>query len=144
MQHPSHSVRSGRAGTGALSEGVLRFQLLHFHETLWKEHQIQVSYSWVKQALQRAGLVRRRSKRGSHRRRRARRPLPGMLPHIDGGKHRWFQDDRYYDLMVILDDLDGDGGLREVIETRGVFCVLYRDRGSHGLGIRPRFHTLRR
>jgi len=58
----------------------------------------------VKQALQGAGLVKRRSKRGSHRRRRPRRPLPGMLLHIDGSKHRWFQDDRYDDLIVILDD----------------------------------------
>jgi len=27
-----------------------------------------------------------------------------MLLHIDGSKHRWFQDDRYDDLIVILDD----------------------------------------
>ena len=33
-----------------------------------------------------------------------RRPLPGMLLHIDGSRHRWFQDERWYDLIVILDD----------------------------------------
>ena len=119
----------------------------HFHEKLGKEHQIQVSYSWVKQALQGAGLVKRRSKRGWHRRRRPRRPLPGMLLHIDGSKHRWFQDDRYDDLIVILDDATSEiysaqlgeeestmtvlAGLREVIESQGVFCALYSDRGSH-------------
>ena len=62
----------------------------HFHEKLREEHAIEISYTWVKQALQGAGLVARRKKRGSHRRRRPRRPMTGMLLHIDGSKHRWF------------------------------------------------------
>ncbi len=62
----------------------------HFHEKLREEHGMELSYTWVKQALQSAGLVARRKKRGSHQRRRPRRPLPGMLLHIDGSKHRWF------------------------------------------------------
>src|SRR5438309_2392380 len=119
----------------------------HFHEKLREEHAIEISYTWVKQALQGAGLVARRKKRGSHRRRRPRRPLPGMLLHIDGSKHRWFSDDRYYDLLVILDDATSEiyyaqlveeestrtvmSGLKEVIETEGLFCALYSDRGSH-------------
>ena len=119
----------------------------HFHEKLREEHDIRLSYSWVKQALQGAGLVARRKRRGAHRRRRARRPMPGMLLHIDGSKHRWFQDDRYYDLIVILDDATSEiyyaqlveeestrtvmAALREVVETRGLFCALYSDRGSH-------------
>ena len=119
----------------------------HFHEKLKAEHDIGLSYSWVKQALQGAGLVKKRRKRGPHRRRRERKPLAGMLLHIDGSKHRWFQDDRYYDLIVILDDATSEiyyaqlveeestrtvmAALREVIETRGVFCSLYSDRGSH-------------
>jgi transposase len=128
-------------------EKYFDFSVLHFHEKLQKEHAIEVSYSWVKQALQGAGLVKRRSKRGSHRRRRARRPVPGMLLHIDGSKHRWFQDDRYYDLIVIMDDATSEiyyaqlveeestvtvmAGLWEVIKTKGIFCALYSDRGSH-------------
>lgn len=119
----------------------------HFHEKLGSEHGVQVSYSWVKQALQGAGLVTRRKKRGPHRRRRERRPLPGMLLHIDGSKHRWFQDDRYYDLIVVLDDATSEiyyaqlveeestrtvmAALRHVVETQGLFCSLYSDRGSH-------------
>jgi transposase len=51
----------------------------HFHEKLSDQHQIELSYSWVKQALQGAGLVARGRKRGVHRKRRPRRPLPGML-----------------------------------------------------------------
>src|SRR4051812_20827436 len=72
----------------------------HFHEKLREEHAIELSYTWVKQALQGA----RRKKRGSHRRRRPRKSIPGMQLHIAGSKHRWFADDRYYDLLVILDD----------------------------------------
>ncbi len=118
----------------------------HFHEKLREEHAVELSYTWVKQALQGAGLVARRKKRGSHRRRRPRRPMAGMLLHIDGSNHGWFSDDRYYDLLVILDDASSEiyyaqlveestrtvmSALREVIETRGLFCSLYSDRGSH-------------
>jgi hypothetical protein len=119
----------------------------HFHEKLRDEHAIQLSYTWVQKALQGAGLVAKRHKRGPHRRRRPRRPLPGMLLHIDGSKHRWLNDDRWYDLLVILDDATSQiyyaqlveeestrtvmAGLREVIETQGLFCALYSDRGSH-------------
>jgi transposase len=119
----------------------------HFHEKLEEEHQISLSYTWVQQALQGAGLVARRRKRGPHRRRRPRRPMPGMLLHIDGSKHRWLNDDTWHDLIVILDDATSEiyyaqlveeestqtvmAGLREVIETRGLFCALYSDRGSH-------------
>jgi len=76
-----------------------------------------------------------------------RRPLPGLLLHIDGSRHRWFQDERGYDLIVILDDARSEiyyaqlveeestatvmAGLREVIERKGLFCALYSDRGSH-------------
>src|SRR5271166_3316163 len=119
----------------------------HFHEKLGEQHGIQLSYSWVKQALQGAGLVARGRKRGVHRKRRERRPLPGMLLHIDGSRHRWFQDERWYDLIVILDDASSEiyyaqlveeestatvmAGLREVVERKGLFCALYSDRGSH-------------
>jgi transposase len=119
----------------------------HFHEKLRDEHKIELSYTWVQLALQGAGLVAKRRKRGPHRRRRPRRPLPGMLLHIDGSKHRWLNDDRWHDLIVILDDATSEiyyaqlveeestrtvmAALREVIETRGLFCSLYSDRGSH-------------
>src|SRR5512133_2921248 len=49
-------------------EKYFDFSVRHFHEKLRKEHDIEVSYTWVKQALQGAGLVARRSKRGKHRR----------------------------------------------------------------------------
>ena len=119
----------------------------HFHEKLHEQHGIDLSYTWVKSVLQGAGLVARQRQRGTHRKRRARRPLPGMLLHIDGSHHQWFQDERWYDLIVILDDATSEiyyaqlteeestlsvmAGLKEVIEGKGVFCALYSDRGSH-------------
>jgi hypothetical protein len=70
-----------------------------------------------------------------------------MLLHIDGSHHRWFQDERWYDLIVILDDATSEiyyaqlveeestttvmTALREVVESQGLFCALYSDRGSH-------------
>ena len=59
----------------------------HFHEKLQRVHQINLSYTWVKTALQTAGLGRRERKRNKHRKRREPRPLPGMMLHIDGSKH---------------------------------------------------------
>ncbi len=123
------------------------FNVRHFHEKLREEHGIQLSYTWVKLALQGAGLVKKARKRGVHRKRRPRRPLPGMLLHLDGSEHAWFQDDRWYDLIEVLDDATSEtyyaqlvkeestrtvmAALREVIERKGLFCALYSDRASH-------------
>ena len=132
---------------GLYRETYYDLNIRHFHEKLKEEHGIELSYTWVQKALQGAGLVAKRSKRGTHRRRRPRRPLPGMLLHIDGSKHCWFQNSQRYDLIVILDDATSEiyyaqlveeestrtvmAGLREVIESKGLFCALYSDRGSH-------------
>ena len=96
----------------------------HFHEKLREEHGIRLSYSWVKQALQGAGLVARSRKRGKHRRRRPRRPMPGMMLHIDGSKHRWFQDERYYDLIVILDDATSEIFHAQLVEEESTRTVM--------------------
>ena len=50
----------------------------HFHEKLAEKHEIQWSYTWVKNVLQGAGLIQRTRTRQPHRKRRPRRPLPGM------------------------------------------------------------------
>jgi len=130
-------------------ETYFDLNIRHFHEKLAEQHQIELSYTWVQKALQGAGLVARRSKRRKHRRRRERRPMTGMLLPIDGSKHQWFGDERWYDLIVILDDANSEiyyaqlveeestrtvmAGLRAVIEVKGLFCALYSDRGSHFL-----------
>ncbi len=128
-------------------EKYFDFNVLHFHEKLVEVHKLQFSYSWVKTALQEAGLVAKRKKPGSHRKRRPREPMPGMMLHIDGSKHRWFGDDRQYEFIVVLDDATSEiyyaqlveaestrtvmAALREVIEKKGVFCSLYSDRAGH-------------
>jgi transposase len=132
---------------GLYQETYYDLNIRHFHEKLREEHGIELSYTWVQKALQGAGLVAKRHKRGPHRRRRPRRPLPGMMLHIDGSKHQWFQDDRWHDLIVILDDATTEiyyaqlveeestrtvmTAVKEVIETEGLFCALYSDRASH-------------
>src|SRR6266704_73563 len=132
---------------GLYREKYFDLNVRHFHEKLQAEHQVEISYSWVKGLLQGAGMVAKGRKRGVHRKQRPRRPLPGMLLHIDGSRHQWFQDERWYDLIVILDDATSEiyyaqlvkeestatvmAGLKEVIERKGVFCALYSDRGSH-------------
>ena len=106
-----------------------------------------VSYTWVKALLQGSGLVAKDKPRKKHRRRRERKPLKGMMLHIDGSTHEWFGDERWYDLIVLLDDATSEiyyaqlvdqestrtvmAGLREVIEREGLFCSLYSDRASH-------------
>jgi transposase len=123
------------------------FNVRHFHEKLVEEHGLRLSYTWVKLALQGAGLVRKARKRGVHRKRRPPRPLPGMLLHLDGSHHQWFQDERWYDLIEVLDDATNEtyyaqlveeestctvmAALKEVIARKGRFCALYSDRASH-------------
>ena len=128
-------------------ERYFDFNVRHFHEKLREEHEIELSYSWGKAALQGAGLVGKRKQRGVHRKRRPRRALPGMMLHLDGSQHRWFQDERWYDLLVVLDDATSEiyyaqlvesestltvlKALREVVQEKGIFCALYSDRASH-------------
>src|SRR5437667_2516154 len=132
---------------GLYQEKYFDLNVRHFHEKLREEHGTTLSYTWVKLALQGAGLVKKGRKRGTHRKRRPRRPLPGMLLHLDGSRHRWFQDERWHDFLVVLDDATSEiyyaqlveeestrtvmVALKEVVERKGLFCALYSDRASH-------------
>jgi transposase len=124
------------------------FNVRHFHEKLQEDHDIQLSYQWVKCALQTAGLVPVRTRRTPHRRARERRPMRGMLVHVDGSTHGWLPGQKWkQDLIAFLDDatsevytaylVEEEGtlsvmeGLKEVIHQHGLFCSLYTDRGSH-------------
>ncbi len=118
----------------------------HFHERWQTEHGGTRSYRWTKKTLQAAGHVVRAPRRGAHRKKRPRTPLPGMMLHQDGSTHEWVPGCQW-DLIVTLDDatselysaffVEEEGtmssvqGLREVIETRGLFSSRYTDRGSH-------------
>lgn len=118
----------------------------HFHERWQQEHGGTRSYTWTKKTLQAAGQVTRAPRRGAHRKKRPRKPLPGMMLHQDGSTHEWVPGCQW-DLIVTLDDatseiysaffveeegtLSSFRGLRAVIEATGLFSALYTDRGSH-------------
>lgn len=122
------------------------FTVKHFHEKLVSEHGSTRSYTWTKNTLQAAGAVRKAPRRGAHRRKRPRKPLPGMMLHQDGSSHAWVPGAEW-DLIVTMDDatseicsaffVEEEGtmssfqGLHEVIARHGLFGSLYVDRGSH-------------
>ncbi len=125
------------------------WSVAHFHDQLREQHRLRISYTWVKLALQGAGLVAKAPQRGGHRLRRVRRPLPGMLLFQDASTHAWWPtpDGSQQDLLVILEDATSAvydaifvpqedtrsvlGQLRRVVEAQGIFCSLYTDKGSH-------------
>ena len=98
---PLGTVEEGRR---LYPEEYADFHVRHFPEKRREAPRLERRYPWVKLARQGAGLVKKARKRGVHRKRRPRRPLPGMLLHLDGSSHWWLQEDRGYDLIVILDD----------------------------------------
>src|ERR1700691_4166754 len=104
-------------------------------------------YTWLKLHLQWAGVVPKAPRKGAHRRKRERRPLPGMMLHQDGSRHEWLERQPQLDLIVTLDDatgaihsaflVDEEGtastfwALKEVFSEHGLPMSLYTDRGSH-------------
>jgi transposase len=129
------------------------FNVRHFYEIARREHQVTLSYSWVKHALQTAGLVPKCRPRGRHRRRREPRACFGELLHIDGSPHPWLAlvPDLRATLIPVLDDatkrllyaqlVEAEStqsvmtALREVFRTYGLPMALYSDRAHWA------FHT---
>src|SRR5437867_5378296 len=101
-------------------EKYFDFSVRHFHEKLREEHGLLLSYSWVKLALQGAGLVAKERQRGVHRRRRERRPMIGMLLHIDGSRHRWLGGEPWRDLIVVLDDATSEIYYAQLVDRKSV------------------------
>jgi len=117
----------------------------HFYSWYSREGGVR-SYTWVKNTLQGQGLVLKLKKKGSHRKRRDRSPLPGMMLHQDGSDHEWVLGTKW-DLIVTMDDATNEHysmffvheegtassfqGIQDVILKKGLFSSLYTDRGSH-------------
>ena len=120
----------------------------HFHERAEARHGLTASYGWTKSVLHARGLVRPAPRRSAHRKKRPRKPVPGLMLHQDGSRHLWVPAlGRQVDLIATLDDATGElysaflveeegtastfQALEEVIAAEGLFCALYTDRGSH-------------
>jgi transposase len=123
------------------------FTAKHFHEHLVRDHRFLWGYTWTKSFLQSKGLLEKAKRRGAHRRKRPRRPLPGMMLHQDGSRHEWLGGRAALDLIVTMDDAtsaiysallvveEGTAStfraLEEVFGLHGLPLSLYTDRGSH-------------
>jgi transposase len=123
------------------------FSLRHFYEHITEKHGVKVSYNWLRLMLQEAGVIEKQPARGKYRRQRERRPMVGMLVHLDASTHEWIAGLPRQDLVVALDDADGRilyagffpqegtastfAALESVVRNYGRFCELYTDRGSH-------------
>lgn len=123
------------------------FTAKHFHEHLVSDHGFRWGYTWTKSLLHRRGLLVQASRGGAHRRKRPRRPLPGMMLHQDASRHVWVADEPACDLVVTMDDATSAiyaamlvaeegtastfAGLLQVFTAHGLPCSLYTDRGSH-------------
>ena len=123
------------------------FTAKHFHEHLVRDHRFAWGYTWTKAFLHSRGLLERAKRRGAHRRKRPRRPLPGMMLHQDSSRHEWLHGRPPLDLIVTMDDatsaiysaflVEEEGtassfrGLAEVFGAHGLPMSLYTDRGSH-------------
>jgi hypothetical protein len=123
------------------------FSVRHFYEKATEQHGLRLSYNWSRLVLQEAGIVEKAAGRGKYHRKRERRPMVGMLVHLDASMHEWIAGLPMWDLVVALDDADGrilharlveqEGvassleALEAVLRRYGRFCELYTDRGSH-------------
>jgi len=112
------------------------FTAKHFHEHLVKDHGFGWGYTWTKLHLQWKGPLPKAPRKGAHRRKRERRPLPGMMLHQDGSRHEWLEGQPPLDLIVTLDDATAEIYSAFLVEEEGTastFRALNEVFGAHGL-----------
>src|SRR5262245_27341942 len=78
----------------------------HFCSIARRQHGLIWSYSFVRQTLQAAGLVKKRRARGRHHQRRPPRACFGEMLHLDGSLHPWLtlKPEARQCLIAIVDD----------------------------------------
>jgi len=109
---------------GLYREKYFDMNVQHFHEKLEAEHGIELSYTWGETGAAGGGLVARERKRGVHRKTPRAAALPGMLLHIDGSRHQWLQDERWYDLIVILTIASSEIYYAQLVEEESTVTVM--------------------
>lgn len=134
-------------------DGYRGWNVRHFYRFARRDHGVTLSYSFVRLALQEAGLVRKGRARGRHRQRRAPRACFGELLHLDGSTHAWLRrcPGQKQTLIVVSDDATKQllyaqlwpsettaavmTALRHVFAAFGLPIALYTDRAGWA------FHT---
>jgi transposase len=129
-------------------ESYTGFNVRHFHQIAQRDHGIGLSYTFVKKALQGAGLVRKGRTRRLHRQFREPKACCGQMVHLDGSPHRWLDldPDARQVLIAAVDDatkgllyaqlwpaettLAVMTALKEVVQRFGIPMSLYTDRAS--------------
>lgn len=133
---------------GLYRERYAGFNARHFFQTVRREHAVTLSYSYVKQLLQEAGLRKKGRARGRHRMRRERKACFGQMLHLDGSFHQWLAlvPGEKQTLIQMVDDAtsrvlyaqlwDGESclavmtALRDVVKSYGIPLSLYTDRAG--------------
>src|SRR5512143_3348416 len=109
----------------------------HFYQTVKREHGVRLSYTYVRQILQGAGLMKKGRARGRHRLRRPRRPRFGEMLHLDGSRHAWLAlvPEEKQTLIQVVDDATSRllyARLWPGETTRAVMSALRDVVGEHG------------
>ena len=124
------------------------FNVRHFCSIARREHGLKWSYSFVRQVLQNAGMVKKQRPRGRHFQRRPPRACFGEMLHLDGSRHAWLalRPEERQCLIVVVDDATRRilyaqlseqetteavmAALAAVFQRQGLPQSLYTDRGG--------------
>jgi len=142
------SIEEVRRVLGLFRDRYSRFNMRHFHQIAQRDHGVKMSYTFTRLILQEAGLVKKKRKRGIHRRQRERKASRGEMLHLDGSTHVWLRrrPELKPTMLQIVDDATSEllyaqleegettmgvlRALHSVVSREGVPASLYTDRAS--------------
>jgi len=144
-----------------VKEKYFDFNMTHCLEKLEKDENIIINRETFREWCHEAGMVKKAKKRKAKvRRARTRMAQEGLLLQMDGSPHRWFGGKESC-LIGAIDDATGDVPyaeffhsedtlscmkvLKNIIESKGLFHILYVDRaGIYGGPKRVQFSQVKR